>query len=44
MATTMLNASHHELNGVAHLPSLERSAEITRLLTEFINGLPGRPT
>jgi pimeloyl-ACP methyl ester carboxylesterase len=37
VATTMLNASGHELTGAAHLPSLERPADITGLLVEFIN-------
>jgi pimeloyl-ACP methyl ester carboxylesterase len=37
IATMMLNGSRHELTGTAHLPSLERPAEITGLLAEFIN-------
>ncbi len=36
VAATMPNGSGHELTGAAHLPSLERPAEITSLLTEFI--------
>lgn len=36
IASTMLNGSHHELAVAAHLPSLERPADITDLLTEFI--------
>jgi pimeloyl-ACP methyl ester carboxylesterase len=39
----MPNASCRELIGTAHLPSLERPAEITGLLLEFINRCSGRP-
>lgn len=42
VAATVLNGSYHEMAGVAHLPSLERPAEITTLLTEFINGCSDR--
>ncbi|MBR1283962.1 alpha/beta hydrolase [Bradyrhizobium sp. AUGA SZCCT0177] len=42
VASTMPNGSRHELAGVAHLPSLERPADITGLLTEFINRCSGR--
>jgi pimeloyl-ACP methyl ester carboxylesterase len=38
----MPNASCRELIGTAHLPSLERPAEITALLLEFINRCSGR--
>lgn len=37
IATMMLNGAGHELTGTAHLPSLERPADITGLLTEFIS-------
>lgn len=37
IATSVLNGSHHVLTDAAHLPSLERPAEITDLLVEFIN-------
>jgi pimeloyl-ACP methyl ester carboxylesterase len=37
VATTVLNGSYHELSGAAHLPSLERPAEITGLVSEFID-------
>ncbi|MGZ5034749.1 MAG: alpha/beta fold hydrolase [Usitatibacter sp.] len=37
IATTMLNGSHHLLTAVAHLPSLERPADVTGLLAEFID-------
>ena len=37
IATTMLNGSGHMLTGMAHLPSLERPAEITGLLAAFID-------
>lgn len=36
MAATMQNASFHSLAGAAHLPSLERPADVTRLLTACI--------
>ncbi len=36
IAVTVLNGSHHELAGTAHLSNLERPAEITRLLKEFV--------
>ncbi len=36
IATTMLNASGHELSGTAHLPSLDRPAEVTGLLAAFL--------
>lgn len=32
----MLNASHAGLTGTAHLPSLDRPAEVTRLLSAFV--------
>jgi pimeloyl-ACP methyl ester carboxylesterase len=37
IAATMPNASHHVLTGAAHLPSLDRPADITSLLVEFID-------
>jgi len=37
VATTMLNGTGHMLAGTAHLPSLERPAEITGLLAKFID-------
>jgi len=40
VATTVLNGSYHELSGAAHLPSLERPAEITDLISEFISRCP----
>lgn len=42
VATAMPDASSHELSGAAHLPSLERPAEITDLLVEFIGRCSGR--
>jgi pimeloyl-ACP methyl ester carboxylesterase len=36
MVTTMPNAVGHVLTGAAHLPSLERPAEITPLVMEFV--------
>lgn len=36
MAAAMPQASFHALPGAAHLPSLERPAEITRLLLSFL--------
>jgi pimeloyl-ACP methyl ester carboxylesterase len=41
IATTMSNGSFRVLTGAAHLPSLERPADITGLLTAFINRWPG---
>ncbi|MGY3452294.1 alpha/beta fold hydrolase [Bradyrhizobium sp. USDA 4353] len=38
LAATMPNASGHAMSGVAHLPSLERPAEVTDLLTAFLGG------
>jgi pimeloyl-ACP methyl ester carboxylesterase len=43
VATMMSNGSGHELTGAAHLPSLERPADITGLLAEFINRGSGEP-
>jgi pimeloyl-ACP methyl ester carboxylesterase len=42
MAPMMSNGSHHVLTGTAHLPSLDRPAEITGLLAAFINRCSGR--
>jgi pimeloyl-ACP methyl ester carboxylesterase len=39
MATVMSNGSCRELAGAAHLPSLERPADVTGLLVQFISGL-----
>lgn len=39
MAAAMPNASFHSLPGAAHLPSLERPADITRLLMAFLAGV-----
>ena len=39
VATTVQNGAGHEITGVAHLPSLERPAEITGLLVEFLSQL-----
>ena len=39
----MSNGSHHVLNGTAHLPSLDRPADVTGLLTAFIDRCTGRP-
>jgi len=36
IARTVLNGSFHELEDVAHLPSLERPANVTGLLAEFL--------
>jgi len=36
IAATVPNGSGHEMIGTAHLPSLDRPAEVTSLLTEFI--------
>lgn len=43
LATTVLNGSGHVLTDTAHLPSLDRPAEITGLLSEFIDHHAGRP-
>lgn len=43
VAATVLNGSGHELAGAAHLPSLERPAEITGLIAEFIDRCPAPP-
>jgi len=41
IAMTMPNGSGHMLTGTAHLPSLERPAEITNLVAAFIDGCSG---
>jgi len=41
IAVTVLNGSHHELAGTAHLSNLERPADITHLLKEFIRCCSG---
>jgi hypothetical protein len=38
----MLNGSCRELTGAAHLPSLERPADITGLLAAFVDRCSGR--
>ena len=43
IATTVLSGSCHELTGAAHLPNLERPAEVTDLLVEFINRCSSAP-
>ena len=42
VAATVPNGSGHEMTGAAHLPSLERPAEITGLLATFIGQVKGR--
>jgi pimeloyl-ACP methyl ester carboxylesterase len=44
VATMVLNGSRHELTGAAHLPSLERPADVTGLLAAFINRCSGAAT
>jgi pimeloyl-ACP methyl ester carboxylesterase len=39
MAATMQNATHIELNGTAHVPSLEQPAQITNLISTFVKRL-----
>jgi pimeloyl-ACP methyl ester carboxylesterase len=41
VAASVMNGVHHELTGVAHLPSLERPADLTGLLTGFIKRCSG---
>ncbi len=42
IARTVLNGSLQVMTGAAHLPSLERPADVTALLTEFVNCCSGR--
>lgn len=42
IAMRMVNGVGHELTGTAHVPSLDRPAEITGLITEFIDRCTGR--
>lgn len=42
MAPMMSNGSHHVLTGAAHLPSLDRPADITGLIAAFIDRCSGR--
>jgi pimeloyl-ACP methyl ester carboxylesterase len=42
MASMLGNGSHHVLSGTAHLPSLDRPAEITSLLAAFLTRCPVR--
>jgi pimeloyl-ACP methyl ester carboxylesterase len=42
LATTLPNGAGQALAGTAHLPSLDRPADITGLLTEFIDRCSGR--
>ncbi|CAL77870.1 putative Hydrolase, alpha/beta fold family [Bradyrhizobium sp. ORS 278] len=39
LAATLPNGSSHAMSGVAHLPSLERPAEVTDRITAFLAGL-----
>lgn len=41
IAGTVLHGSFHEMTDAAHLPSLERPADVTGLLVEFINSCRG---
>lgn len=41
VAATVLNGSYHELTGAAHLPSLERPADITGPIAAFIHRCSG---
>jgi len=41
VASTLLNGSWQLLSGTAHLPSLERPAEVTRLIAEFVGRCSG---
>lgn len=43
VANTVPDGSRHELSGAAHLPSLERPADVTELIATFINRLPDHP-
>jgi pimeloyl-ACP methyl ester carboxylesterase len=36
LAAAVPNGSYHEISGVAHLPSLERPAEVTRVIAAFL--------
>jgi pimeloyl-ACP methyl ester carboxylesterase len=36
MAATMPSGSGYAMTGVAHLPSLERPDEVTRLVADFV--------
>jgi len=36
IAATVRNGSSHEITGTAHLPSLDRPAEVTSILSEFV--------
>jgi len=36
LATALPQATHHALPGAAHLPSMEKPAEITTLILEFL--------
>ncbi|WFU78183.1 alpha/beta hydrolase [Bradyrhizobium sp. CIAT3101] len=37
LTTALPNASGHELSGTAHLPSLDRPAEVSALIAEFVD-------
>lgn len=41
IAKTVLSGSFYEMTGAAHLPSLERPADVTALLTKFIHRCSG---
>jgi pimeloyl-ACP methyl ester carboxylesterase len=42
IAATMPNASYRDIAGAAHVPSVERPAEITSLISEFVTGHSSR--
>jgi pimeloyl-ACP methyl ester carboxylesterase len=42
LTTVLPNAAGHELSGTAHLPSLDRPAEVSALIGEFVDGHFGR--
>jgi len=42
LAAAVQNGSYHEISGVAHLPSLERPAEVRRVIAAFIERCSGR--
>ncbi|MGL4229877.1 MAG: alpha/beta fold hydrolase [Casimicrobium sp.] len=39
IAATIPNATHHELHGVAHVPSVEQPELVTKLISEFVQQL-----
>ncbi len=42
IATTIANATHQELAGAAHLPSVDRPGDVTSLITTFISRVQAR--